>query len=120
MPRMNHVVKHWNGRPREESRCHCSRNQRKCEPLKDGVGQNHAGADNDRCRSQEHRTESSCACIDHRLGQGHSLADAELNEVDKDNRVAHDDACAGDEADHRGRREECAQNGMGRHDADEG
>ena len=92
----------------------------KCEPLKDRVGQNHACADNHRCRSQEHGTESSCAGINHRLGKGHSLADSELNEVDKDNRVAHDDACAGDEADHRGRREECAQHRMSRHDADEG
>ena len=41
--------------------------------------------------------------------QRHALAQPQLDEVHEDDRVAHHDAGAGDEADHRGSREERAQ-----------
>jgi len=60
--------------------------------------------------------ETNRSRIDHRFYQSHPLTPAKLDEVDKDDRVAHDNSGPSDEADHGGRGEERAQDRMGRQD----
>ena len=51
--------------------------------------------------------------------QRHSLLQPQLDEVDEDDRVPHDDSGAGDEADHRSRGEEGAHRRVRGQNADE-
>ena len=88
----------------------------KAKPLKDGIGKDDARTHNDSSRGQQHGPEPGCPRIDYSLGQRHPLADAQLNEIDKNDRVAHDDARARDEADHGSRSKECAHDCVSRHE----
>ena len=54
------------------------------------------------------------------LAQRPALAVGVADEVDQQDRVAHDDAGERDEADHRGRRERRAEQPVAEHDADQG
>ena len=83
MPRVNHEVKHRDGRPGEECRSDRSGNQRQGKPLKDGVGENDACADHHRGRGEQHGPKASRAGVNHRFGQRHSLANPKLDEVDE-------------------------------------
>ena len=88
-------------------------------PWKIGSNRITAEPDDDRGGRQRHRPEPHGAGIDHGLLERHAVAQPQLDEVDEDDRVAHDDAGAGDEADHRRGGEERAQQRVRRQDADE-
>jgi len=60
-----------------------SRHQRDGETLKDGVKQDHAGADDHGRRGQHHGTEANCSGVNHRLIERHPFLQAKLNEVDQ-------------------------------------
>jgi len=88
---LDHEIEHWNGWPRQESGSDRSSNERQRKPLKNGVGENDACADDHSCRGQQHGPEASRSGIDHRFGQRHSLAYPQFDEVNQNDRIAYDD-----------------------------
>ena len=116
---MGDVVGDRHGHAREQQRCHFSRHQRNGQPLEDRVEQDDRRADDDGGGGEGHRAEAHRAGVDHGVLDRHAVADAQLDEVDQDDRVPHHDPGAGNEADHRGGGEERAERGVRRQDADQ-
>ena len=56
--------------------------------------------------------ELDAAGVDYGVGQGHALLQTQLNEVDENDRITHDDSRARNEADHGCGREERAHRRM--------
>ena len=88
-------------------------------PWKIGSNRMTRGADDHGGGGEHHRAEAHRARVDDGLLERHALAQPQLDEVDQDDRVAHHDAGAGDEADHRRGREERAHRRVRRQDADQ-
>ena len=93
--------------------------KRNCESLEDRIEEDDARAHDNRGGGQQHRPEAHCAGIDDGVLQRHALRAAQFDEVHQDDRIAHDDARAGNEADHRGRSEERAHHRVRRQNADQ-
>ena len=88
-------------------------------PWKIGSVEDERGADHRRRRRQHDRLEPRRAGFNQRRAQRRALRAARADEVDEQDRVAHDDAGERDEADHRGRGERRAQRPVAEHDADQ-
>ena len=78
-------------------------------PWKIGSARMTARADDNGQGGQQHRTKAHRAGIHDRFVQRHAFLEPLLDEIDQDDGVAHDDARAGHEANHRRGGEKCAQ-----------
>ena len=87
--------------------------------MKNRVGEDDARTDHDGEGGEQHRTETYGASFDHGVAQRESVCPSEFDEIDEDDRIAHDDASAGHEADHRRCREKRAHRPVRGQDADE-
>ena len=93
--------------------------QRNRQALENRVEQNHRRAHHHRQRRQQHGTEPDHARLDDRFGQRPAFRQAQFDEVHEDDGIAHHDARAGHEADHRSGREKRAQHTVRRQNADQ-
>ena len=116
---VHNVVQNRNSHAADQERCDLAGHQGDGESLKDWVGKDHGGADNNGESSQEHGAEADSAGVDDRLCKRHAFGEALFDEVNEDDRVANDDACASHEANHGGGGEKRAEQAMCGKDADE-
>jgi hypothetical protein len=94
--------------------------QRDREPLEDRIEQDHRRPDHRRDSRQQDRLEAHGTGLEQHVHQRLARVVGVADEVDQQDRVAHDDAGERDEADHRGGRERRAEQPVAEDDPDEG
>src|SRR5579884_783220 len=85
-------INRWDDENRQYRRGGKAKNERDRKTLEDRVGDDEGRADHRRRRGEEDRLEPDCSCFKERLAQHRAFRAPVADEIDEQDRIAHDDA----------------------------
>ena len=93
--------------------------ERHSHTLENGIKQDNRRSDDNGRRSEQHGPEADNTCLDNGFFEWYAFGKFQIDKVNEDNRISHDDTRAGNKANHGCGRKEGAHDGVPRQDADE-